>query len=165
MQCPALEDDPDDVGVELGAGAPLDLSLDLVYGKRLSVRAVGEHGVDRVAQHDDARREGDRLPPEPVGVSATVEALVVMAHAADHLVGERGERLQELGAADRVGPDEACLLLRQARRLLDDRRVVHVDLPDVMEERRSLDLAGFAAREPQILRDSAGDLRNAKRMA
>jgi hypothetical protein len=44
-----------------------------------AVRAVVDKGIERVAHGDDARKSRDLPSMKPVGIPATIEALVVMA--------------------------------------------------------------------------------------
>ncbi len=118
-------------GVELRAAAALKLSEALAVAQR---RAVGTLAGHRVIAVDDAHRAGDErdlLAGEAVGVAATVEALVVVAHAGDELLVE--ERAHDLGADAGVLAHELPLLARQ-RAGLEQHAVGDADLADVVQE-------------------------------
>src|SRR3954447_16929281 len=83
-----LREHRDDGRIELRAGAALELRQCVRGGLRGGVRAGGEHGVERVADGDDASAQGDLVAGEPVWIAAAVERLV---RGADEPRG-RGER-------------------------------------------------------------------------
>src|SRR5262249_27700358 len=70
----------DDLGVELGAGAALELLDRLVGRDAPPVDALGGHGVESIRDEDDPGAERDALAGEAVGVAAAVPALVMVEH-------------------------------------------------------------------------------------
>ena len=90
---PALDERARQLGVELGAGAALQLDERLVDGERRSVRARRGHGVEGVGDAEQPCLERDPVPAQPVRIAAAVPALVVVEH-----VRQRG--LEVLEALD-----------------------------------------------------------------
>ena len=74
--CEHLDEGGHDGRVELRAGAAQQLRAGRVGRDRALVRAVGRHGVERVADGDDARAQRDAAAGQAVGVAAAVVALV-----------------------------------------------------------------------------------------
>src|SRR3954468_21315866 len=67
-------------GVELGAGAALELGERRLVAARIRVGALRGDRVVGVADRDDARADRDLLAREPIRVAAAVPALVAEAH-------------------------------------------------------------------------------------
>ena len=148
----AGEERGDDLGVELRAGAALDLRDRFLERERRAVEAVGRHRVEGVGDEDDARAERDLLAGEAVGVALAVPALVMVQHP----VGDRvdAEALEHPVADLRVPLEHEPLRVGQgcrlAQDLLGDRELAEV--VQAAREARQLDLVGG---QPELL----GDLR------
>ena len=85
----------------------------------------------RIAHEDDPRLDRNLLAQLAIGIAATVEALVTVAHDRPDFfepVDRRDDPLAQLGML----LDEPTLLLRQRARLGED-RLRNADLPDVVE--------------------------------
>ena len=85
------------------------------------VRAFGGHGVEGVADEDDARRERDLVSREAVGIALPVDALVARPHDVGEL-RQIGRRVQDPRSDDRVPVQELPLVLGEGPGLLEDRR-------------------------------------------
>jgi hypothetical protein len=109
----------------------MDLRARLREADRPAVWAVGRQRVERVGDREHARGERDLLAREAVGVAAAVPALVVVADDQRRLV-EEVDVAQDRGADLGVAGDAAELVARQRRRLEQD-RVGHADLADVVQ--------------------------------
>lgn len=48
--------------------------------ERLAVRPVRCHGVDRVSEHDDSRREGNTITRQPIRVASPIPVFVMMPY-------------------------------------------------------------------------------------
>jgi hypothetical protein len=69
-----LDEGPDDVGVELGAGPTGDLFEGLRAGPGLPIRAVVRDGVERVDDREDPCRRRDVLAAQPVRIAPPRDA-------------------------------------------------------------------------------------------
>src|SRR5207247_1541508 len=70
----------DDLGVEAGAAAGLQLDERLVQRHRAPIRAAGDEAAEGVAGGDDPGSERDEVALEPVRIARAVEALVRRAN-------------------------------------------------------------------------------------
>src|SRR5579862_397929 len=85
----------DEFGIELGAGAALELGEGLIGSAAFFVAAVAGDGVVGIGDGDDASAEGNVFASERFWIARAIEKLVVMQnHFAD--AGERNERFQKL---------------------------------------------------------------------
>jgi hypothetical protein len=122
------------VPVELRAGVGVQL---LDRGGRAEAATVGPvagHRVERVGGQDDPGLERDRVPGDPVWVTAPVHALVVMA---DHIrLGIHAEAAQQAFARCGVALDQPIFRRRQRSRLSKD-FPRDLELAHVVHERRA----------------------------
>ena len=100
--------------VELLAGLCEELDHGLVPGERGTVRAVARHRVERVRHGEDARRERDVVPAQPVRIPVSVPALVVVPDDLEAAPVEERDAAQHLLAEDDVGLEDAPFRLGQA---------------------------------------------------
>jgi hypothetical protein len=145
---------PDQFRVELGAGATPDLADRVLEAGPLAIGAVGGHRVQGVGQGEDPGPDVDLLAEESPGVALAVEALLV-AEDDRRRGAEEGDALDHLVADVRVALHLRPFLGSEASRL-EQHRVGHADLPDVVEERAAADLLQLRAAEPQPLGDGGG---------
>ena len=141
----------DDVRIELRAGPLTEAPRRLLHRQAATVRPVGGHGVEGVADEDDARLERDELAGELVRIPAAVPPLVTMAHdRADVLqaVDRRDDPLAELG----VRLDHRALLDGEVPGLGQDLGR-DADLADVVEERAELEPLERLRIEPECSAD------------
>src|SRR6267378_214475 len=125
-------------GIELGSAAARDLQARLGERRRLAIRPVAGHRVQRIRDREDARAERDRLSPELVRISAAVPALLVREH--DLRGGaEEVDGLQDAVAHLGMPPHLRPLCLGQRTRL-EENAVRNADLADVVEERAAADV-------------------------
>jgi len=117
------------------------------------VDAVLGHRVERVDDGEDPRRDGDLEPAQPVRVAASVPALVMARDDVAHDRREERQRIDHLGAHERMRLDHGPLLLRQRPGLLED-VVGHPELADVVEDERVPE----ARRLGETRRDRGGEL-------
>ena len=78
---PAGDEGVDDLRVPLGAAAVAEIVVDLRGREPLAVRTVTRHGVERVGHRENSRLQRNLLAREVIGVSRSVQALVVMPDA------------------------------------------------------------------------------------
>src|SRR6266403_5699094 len=141
-------------GVELGAAAARDLQARLGERRRLAIRAVAGHRVQRIRDGEDARAQRDRLSPELVRISSAVPALLVREH--DLRGGaEEVDGLQDPVAHLRMPPHLRPLGLGQGTWLEED-AVRDADLADVVEERAAADVLDLVLRNAHPPRDGDG---------
>src|SRR6266511_4190572 len=105
--------------VELGAGAGHDLLEGPLVGHRAPVGPVGGHGVEGVADREDARAQRDLLAAQAGGIAASVPALVVGADDL-HRRSERLDAGHHLHPDLRVHPHDQPLLLVERAGLVQD---------------------------------------------
>src|SRR5580692_7810666 len=70
-------EDFDDFGVELGAGAAANFFAGVGHGESFAVRAVANHGVERIGNGENTGAEGDLITFEAAGVAGAVVELLV----------------------------------------------------------------------------------------
>src|SRR5690606_33377088 len=114
-------------------GAALDLLERNGEGTSLPIRPVGADGVQGVDHREDPRADDDLLPLQPSGIAAAVPALLVLeddeggvaqvVDAAEHAVADGRMLLHLLPLLGGQGPG------------LEEDKVAHADLTDVVEER------------------------------
>ena len=121
--------------------------------ERGRVRAAGGHHVPRVGDRDDARAERDRVAGQAVRIAGAVDALVVRAHPGDLVARQHLGR--DLGAERGVQLHVRVLRRRQPARL-QQRRVGHAHLADVVDERRELQPLDLRRRPAELGRQRAG---------
>src|SRR5437867_1370229 len=68
----------DDLAVEAGPPAPIELAERHVDRESLPVRSVGRHGVEGVGHRDDSSRQRDLVAGQLARVAPAVPALVVV---------------------------------------------------------------------------------------
>src|SRR6185312_14093828 len=141
------------------AGAALELGERLVGRLGPRVWAVGDHGVEGVADRDDAGAERDVGAGEAVGVAAAVEGLV---RGADELRGaaERGGGGDDPLADDGVPAHEGPFLVVEGSRLVDD-GVWDGDLADVVQRGGVAYLGEILAVDAGAAGDLGGELGDA----
>src|SRR4051812_13265539 len=83
-----------ELGIELRAGAALDLADRDLVGQGAAVRAIRGHRVVRVGDRDHAADERDLVAGEPARIAAAVEPLVVAPAAIDEAMQAR-HRLED----------------------------------------------------------------------
>jgi hypothetical protein len=110
-------------------------------------------GVERVGDCRDARGERDRGAAQRARVAAAVPSLVVREDAGGELRVERGQRLEHLGAAQRVDRNEAALVRREGALVVHQIEERGVDLSYVVKERDALDAAHVGVVEPGGVRE------------
>src|SRR5690349_2205038 len=146
------QEDVDDVGVELGAGALAEATACLLAAEPLAVGPVGRHRVEGVADEDDPRLERDLPAGLLVRVAGAVPALVAAADDRAHLC-EPLDRLEDPLAELRVHLDDRALLGRERPGLEQDARR-DPDLADVVEEGPELEALQLDALEAHRLADA-----------
>ncbi len=160
---PALDERARQLGVELGAGAALQLDERLLDGERRPVRARRGHGVEGVGDAEQPRLERDPVPAQPVRVAAAVPALVVVEHVRQRRL-EVLEALDEPRARDRVAANLLELLLAQRAGLAEHARV-DGDLADVVERAAELERLQAAATPAEQPSERLGERRHPSRVA
>ena len=70
----------------------------------LAIRPVSRHRVNGIGDHDDARSDGDLIAREPVGISCSVEVLVMMPDHPLNGTTEPPSRRYQLRASNDVCP-------------------------------------------------------------
>ena len=133
--------------VELRADVAEALGERVLGGQRGRPRPAGGHRVPGVGDGDDPRAERDRLAAQAVRIAGAVGPLVVRADPC-HLVG-REHLGRDLRAERGVQLHEVVLRRRQPRRLQQD-RVGHAHLADVVHERRELEALQLGVRPAQL---------------
>ena len=126
----------DDLGVELGARAALQLGQRLVRGQLRSPRLGARHRLEGVGDEQDSRRQRDPLAGQPLRVATPVPPLVVMADPGRDRIG--AERLEHGRPDLGMALDGEALVLGQRARLPE-----HVgrqrQLADVAQDARQAD--------------------------
>ena len=112
---------------------------------------------------DDPRAERDLLPSQAVRIAGAVEALVMVADRRNG-VAEEAEPVDDARALVGVALHQRPLLLRQARRLQQD-RVRDRQLADVVEERGVAEQVELDVREPELTTDRERKLLDTARVA
>ena len=153
----------DTARAELGGGGAAKLGERLVERPGRAVDAGRQHRVERVGDVDDPRAERDLLALQAVGIAGAVEALVVVADRRNG-VAEEAEPVDDAGALVGVALHQRPLLLRQARRLQQD-RVRDRQLADVVEEGRVAEQVELHVRESELTTDRERQLLHTARMA
>src|SRR4051812_23978878 len=74
----------DDFGIELGAGAFLNLADRYLAGERRAPRTIGGHGGPGVQDRNDTRSERNFLSAQTFRIAATVEPLLMIKHHRRH---------------------------------------------------------------------------------
>ena len=148
--------------VELRASAAVDLGHGVRQRHGRLVDAHREHRVERVAGRDDAAAERNARAGDAVRVAGAVPALVV---AAGDLLGQAHHAgaavAQDLRADQRVHL-HLVELGRGERAFLEQDRVAHGDLADVVDPRRHLDVRDEAVVQTEQARDAAGQRADAQ---
>ncbi len=111
------------------------------------VRLLKGHRVVRIDDTDGAGQLRDTVACQAVRVARAVPALVVVAHGAHDVRGEK--RLDDLGAGDRMVTDLGGLFVTQTAWLVEH-IVGDADTADVMKEGRLGDLLKAAGRPAQL---------------
>src|ERR1041384_4354559 len=128
------ERDPrgDDRRVELAARHPFEFFHRARRGHGRPVRPVGGHGVERIDDGEDARRERDGLTPETFRIPRSVVHLVVVAN---ELGGdlEEGDAGDELVADQWMGAHDPPLGRGERAGLVED-RLGNAHLPRIVQE-------------------------------
>src|SRR5215211_3044764 len=127
-----LQQRSDDPGIELGPGALLDLLQGNLPGDLVAVRAPANHRVESVGHGDYARRKRYVLAAQPIRVSPTVEALVMVPNSR-HSRRQILHRRQHLRPQYRVPLYYLVLLGGQAPRFMQY-RVGDPDLAHVVQQ-------------------------------
>ena len=100
--------------------------------------------VEDVDDRRDARRDRNTRAGQPMRIALAVPPLVVMACDLLRNVHLRDVRFrQQFGASKRVLLHDLPLAVRQAARLEQD-RIRHSNLTDIMQQRRDLEDIGLA---------------------
>src|SRR5271165_2059157 len=146
----ASEESVDDAAVPLLAPAPLEDVIDLHGREPLAVMAVAGHGIKRVGHRDNACFERNLLAGEAVGISRSIQTLVVVADTGKN-VAELLQILEDGDADLDMGLDLAILLGGQRPGLLED-LVIDADLADVVQQSRKVKVAAFLGRDRQLFR-------------
>ena len=82
-------EDFDDFGVELCARTAANFFAGVGHGESAAVRAVADHGVERIGDGEDAGTEGDLITFEAARVSGAVVELLVSENDLRSLPEER----------------------------------------------------------------------------
>ena len=122
-----------------------------------------QHRVERVGDVDDPGAERDLLACKPVGVTRSVEALVVVPDRRDRVVQEP-EPVDDPRALRRMALHEVPLNVRQGRRL-QEHRVRHCELADVVEQRSMAEQVELRLREPELASDRERQVLDAARVS
>src|SRR5438132_7652306 len=153
----------DTVRIELGPSHPLHLDQRGVMRLRFAVGPVAGDRVVRVGHREQPRTEHDLIALEPRRITTAVVPLLMLQH--DHArIAEELDALQERPTEPRVLAHLVPLLLIQ-RSGLEQHRIAHADLADVVQQGAHLDGAQLVpVPDAQLLRDPAREPRNAPRM-
>src|SRR5947209_4443480 len=149
----------DDLRVELGAGAALELEQRLGWRQTLVlVDAAGRHRVEGVGDEQDARGERDLGAPQTVWIAVTVPALVVVEHPVrDPADTERVEHAEgDLG----VPLDDLALCLAEGVGLAQD-LLGDGDLADVVQDPGEPDVLDLLSGETEPCREPRRKLADA----
>src|SRR3954471_14214709 len=124
-----LRERGDDVRIELRAALGCYLCAGALKRGLRAVGPVRRHGVEGVHYGEDPCEQRDVLPGEPIGISTSIPAFVMVAH--DHRgVAEKRHRADDLVPDDRMAPHERPLF-RQQRLTFEQDVVRDRDLADV----------------------------------
>ena len=146
----------DDVGVELRAGARLELGDGARRRQRLAIGPVAEHRPVGVAHRDEAAGERDPVRLDPVRVALAVPALVVEAHDGGHRL-QAGDVRERVGSPLRMAPHDRPLVVGQRPRLAQD-AVGHPDLAQIVEPGGGGEVEEVGVGDAQAAADLAGQV-------
>ena len=107
------------------------------------------------ATDDDAARERDVHPGDPVGVALPVEALVVLTRG-EHPLAQPGREAADPAVAVRRVPAHVFPLFGREPALLVQDGGRHVELADVVQQRGPVQLRGALFVEAELLSDQVG---------
>jgi hypothetical protein len=155
-----LKDDADNSRVELASRTSDQFKTCLLDRQRLSVWAVGQHGVDRIAQHDYPSCERYFLTPQTGRIAITVKPLMVMPYCADDVDIDGAKTLKEVGTFGRMSPNQFNLCWIQIIRLPNHSFVDGIDLSNVMQEGSRLDAFSMTWWKQEVVSDSARERRD-----
>ena len=147
----SVNENADQLGVELGAGAAFEFGEGLLCGACFFVRAFGSDGVVGVGDADDAGAERNVRAGEAVGIAGAVEELVMVK---DDLLdaAEDAERLEDFCAEVDVGLHRLPLIGVERAALIED-GFGDADLANVVEDAGQANLLDFGVAEAQGLGD------------
>ena len=129
----------DQLGIELRSSSSQD---DLGGGHCVPAGAVAPSMGDRVVRVGDAHDPGldrNRVATEPRGIPGSVPALVMTEHTGAEIRIKARHRLEDLGAALRMGGDQLPFRGRELMIVVNDVIDRRVDLANVVEKRDALD--------------------------
>jgi hypothetical protein len=117
---------------------------------------MGGHGIDHVADGEDAHFEGELIFLEPIRVTGAVEVLVVVKCHVGHRPGKLS-LFEDLIPAARVGADECPFRITQLPRVGED-LTGYRDLPNVVQQASDIEALESIWIEPQLLSHRPGQL-------
>lgn len=129
-------------GVELRAGALLQLCHRLRMRPRRAIGPVGGHRVVGIGYGDDARGKGDLLARQTVGIAIAIPSFVVMVDPGNDAL-QGFNRLDNLRAVVGMEMNRVSLVRGEWFHLAQD-FIWDGDLAHVVQERSELQLARFA---------------------
>src|SRR5215831_16488119 len=103
-----------------------------IHGECRSVRSIGGERIVHVGDGYDARAQRNRVAGEPIGITATITTLVMVADD-ESAIGEELERRHDMGPGERVASHDAPLIVREWSGLAQD-ALGHCDLAEIMEK-------------------------------
>ena len=112
----------------------------------------------RIGDADDPGAEGDLVALQAVGISAAVEAFVVMQHDGDRLAQVRGGLEDDLPDA-RMLADRLPLVVGEGGRLVQD-LLGDRDLSEVVQERSDSDALDLLVRQTHLQTDPGRERRD-----
>ncbi len=146
------EECPDDVWVELRACAAGDLCAAVLGCRCLLVGTRRGDHVERVCDGDDATGERDLFALEPERVARSVPPFVVRADGLRPFSEPVADRRDELGAELRMAAEDVPLVVGRPSVLGED-RAGHLELADVVQQRRPVEQVELVARQAELLAD------------
>src|SRR6516225_5831146 len=125
--------------VELATGAALDFFARVRHWQRPAVRAVADHGIERIGDGEDARSERNLVSSQPARVAGAVVKLLVREHDFRGIAKKRDAN-QHVIAAFAMSAHDFLLVLVEGTGLSED-AVGNGHLADVVEKRGAREMA------------------------
>ncbi len=160
-----LEESGDQDGIELRAASLGERPHAIIEPVGAMVATTVGDGIEGVGDRDDTCLNRNVLGDEPMRIACSVPALVVSDHAITQIGVEERQGIQYVGAALRVGRNEASLLRGYFPFVIvHDVEERLVDFTDVVKERNALDAANGRLIEASGAREHHAVCRDAARV-